>query len=541
MVRVVEIIHGSVGWAKDIPSTSLPETGELSLIAAWRYWLAPAALSLILALIFIDPFAGDWDALDYTVLAVRGQPSSMILGRTLFIFANHRLWQLAHTLFDLPPEKAYLLFKYVVVAQTPLAIVACWALARELTNSVSTATVASLLLALSHYFIVYSGQVMTEIPSILLLAVALTIHLRGVRTRRPWLILAGACLLGLGVNVRELSLLYAPWIVVAPFVCGWKVTRREIALTALACFIFLLFAFGGFAYLFLADVGGYRGFWFEWLAKTRTEAARHPIAAGNLRPLLLHFFFAAPIVAVALPVAAFREWRSRGLSPLLAMALLGLCSDLALIMHYSMVLNWRYLLTGLPALAPLVASYLIRSETAMFKNARLAVVSVMLGVVFVSAVVGHYAWPTNREYIEGRALAKDYRDRLQLVPRDAVIIAGSQTIAVNYWRGLGTGEWETIGTGSTWPGTQLVPVVSADLKAGRRVFLDADSRWWLPCGWQATEIDELVSLEARFRFRHVSDNVYEIRTSDDASALDSPELQNLLPKNRIVETEQCAN
>lgn len=550
LIRVLENIQAALPVEsaqgkeeeEDIPASGAPRTGKLSLVAAWRWWVAPASLSLILSLIFIDPFAGDWDALDYTVLAVRGQPSSMILGRGLFISVNHLLWQAAHALFNLPAEKAYLLFKYAVVAQTPLAIIACWALARELTSSVSTATVAALLLALSPYFIVYSGQVMTEIPSLLLLASALTIHLRGVRGRRARLVLAGACLLGLGANVREMSLLYAPWLVLAPFACGWRrFTRREIVLTAFACLIFLTFAFGGFAYWFAADVGGYRGDWYEWLWATRRETARHPVTISNLHPLLVYFFFVAPMVAVALPVAALKEWRERGFSPLLAMALIGLCSNLALIFHYSLVLNWRYLLTGLPALAPLVADYFMRSQTAKLKSAKLAFVSVIVGVIFVSAVAGHYAWPTGREYIEGRALAKDYLKELQIVPRDAVMIAGGQTVAVNYWRGIGAGEWTAIGTGGGWPGAYLATQVETDLEANRRVFLDKDARWWSPCGWQATEIRELTAIESRFRFRQVSDTIYEIMPFTDASALDAPELQNLLPENRMAEVKKCTN
>ncbi|MBA3321461.1 MAG: hypothetical protein H0T45_08465, partial [Pyrinomonadaceae bacterium] len=105
---------------------------EESFWQAWRWWLPIAAVALLLALFFVDPFAGDWDALDYAILALRGEPSSMLFGRMLFIFQNHLAFRVAHGLFGLQPEQAYLLFKYLVVAQSPLAVVACWALVREL-------------------------------------------------------------------------------------------------------------------------------------------------------------------------------------------------------------------------------------------------------------------------------------------------------------------------------------------------------------------------------------------------------------------------
>ena len=529
------------GQTSHVSTVDAPDCARSSLIVAWRWWGGPALLALALALAFLDPFAGEWDALDYTVLSLRGEPSSMILGRGLFIGLNHVLWLTAHSLFHLPPEKAYLLFKYAVVAQTPLAIIACWALARELTASVAAATVAALLLATSPFFIVYSGQVMTEIPAVLLVGVAITMHLRGVRQRRAWLVLAGAGLLGLSVNVRELALCYAPWLAVAPFACGWRLGRREVTLTGLACLVFLGCAFGGFAFWFLTDVGAYRSHWLEWLWSTRREAARHPISLGNLRPLLLYFFLAAPLVAAAVPFAAVREWRARGLSPLLALALVGLFSDLVLILHYSLAINWRYLLTGLPALVPLVADYFMRSQTALLGSERRAFVSVVLGVICISALSGYLTWPTSHDYVAARALTKDYRDRLAYVPRDAVMISGSQTIAVIYWRGLGTGTWDVIGTGGGWPGAHLGASIDDYLKAGRRVFLDADARWWVPCGWQAAEVRELAGIEDSFRFRQVTGAIYELRPLDGAGAHDdAAKLRKLLPESRPAEVKACA-
>jgi len=69
---------------------------------------------------FVDPFIGDWDGLDYTMLSLAGYPSSMALGRNLFIFGNYALYETVHWLFNVQPENAYLIFKYAVVAQPRL-------------------------------------------------------------------------------------------------------------------------------------------------------------------------------------------------------------------------------------------------------------------------------------------------------------------------------------------------------------------------------------------------------------------------------------
>jgi 4-amino-4-deoxy-L-arabinose transferase-like glycosyltransferase len=501
------------------------EKDLMGLRASWRWWLGPALLTLVLALVFQDPFAGDWDALDYTVLAIKGQPSSMILGRMLFIFTNHFLWRIAHALFNLQPEHAYLLFKYAVILQSPLATIAWWMLARELTASVRVATIAAMLLALSPFYIIYSGQAMTEIPSLLLLAVALLLHLRGLRSRNTVMVLVGAALLGLGVNVREGVALFAPWLVFAPFVCGWRLGRREVAIILSACVIFLVCAFGPFALWWWLDIDHYRKAWHGWLEFTRIESANHPVALSNMWPLLHFFFIAAPLALIAFPVAAFQEWKRRGFSALLLLAVIGFFANLSLIVHYSVVLNGRYLLTGAPAMLPLVADYFLRVETARWKSAQRAFLIVLACLFVTAASFFFYSWPVGSEYIRQRTLAKDYRTQLAFVPIDAVMISGTQTVAVNYWRGLGAGRWDTIGSGGTWPGPQLQQVIEKYLSEGRRVFLDTNPRWWAMNDWQLSERRMLLNIEPRFRFRRISDTLYEIRPPDDTTANDQPNLK----------------
>ena len=276
----------------------------------YPYWLPPATLALALTLLYLNPFIGDWDALDYTIYSLRGEPSSMALGRSLFTLCNHTLYVMAHSLFGLRPERAYLLVKYAVVAHVPLAVIVCWILARDLTGSVRSATIAGLLVALSPILIIYGGQVMTDVPSIVVSAIAVLIYLRGATGRRAWLMLVGAAVLGLGVNLRETAGLYFPWIIIAPFVSGWKLDRRTIVLVGSSLIIFFICAFGIFAYWFISDPA-YRQTWQVWRVSAQNEAARHPLSFGNLRPFLIYFFLVAPLVLVALPLAAWKEWRTR--------------------------------------------------------------------------------------------------------------------------------------------------------------------------------------------------------------------------------------
>jgi len=505
---------------------------------AWPWWLVPAVVAQVLVLCFVDPFIGDWDGLDYTMLSLAGYPSSMALGRNLFIFGNYALYETVHWLFNVQPENAYLIFKYAVVAQAPLAVIACWVLARDFTGSVHSATLAAFCIVCSPVFVLYGGQVMTDVPSVLFLSLALIIHYRGLQKERIWMVMMGAALLGLGMNLRETIGFYAPWLIAAPFVCGWKLGRRQVVLIGLSCFVFLFFAFSWFGFWFITDAH-YRFIWFGWRESMRQETARHPVTLHNLWPYLGYFFVSAPIVFLSLPFAIRSEWRLRKLSPMLLLAATGLFANLVLFFNYSTAINWRYFLTGLPAMAPLCAHFLIRTLNQRVKNIRIAFAACVMTVLAFAVVFSLLIRPASRQFIERRAMSKEYRQQLATLPRDAVMISGSQTIAVTYWKAIGAGAWKTIGTGGGWPGDNLVPLIEEHLREGRRVFLDTDPRWWLPCGWQRDEIPAIVNLQQRFSFRRATDTIYELRPLGDTSATDSPNLERLLPENRPEDTKKC--
>jgi len=354
------------------------------------------------------------------------------------------------------------------------------------------------------------------------------------------MVMLGAAMLGLGMNLRETIGFYAPWLVVAPFVCGWKLGRRQILLIAFSCFLFLVFAFSWFGFWFITDAH-YRWIWFGWRESMRQETARHPVTLHNLWPYLGYFFVSAPIVFVSLPFAIRSEWRRRKLSPMLLLGAVGLFTNLLLFFNYSTAINWRYFLTGLPAMAPLCADFLIRTLNRRVKSIHLAFAACVVMVLTLAVVFSLLIRPVNRQFIERRAMSKDYRKQLATLPRDAVMISGAQTIAVTYWMAIGAGAWKTIGTGGGWPGDNLVPLIEEHLREGRRVFLDTDPRWWLPCGWQRDEIAPIVNLQQRFRFRRATDTIYELRSPSekDTGANDQPHLEKLLPENRPEDTKKC--
>jgi hypothetical protein len=509
-----------------------------TLLSAWRWWLAPAVLALVFILIFADPFIGDWDALEYTLSSIRGYPSSMALGRSLFIFFNHELYVIAHAVFHLQPQHAYLLFKYAVVTQGVLTVIACWILTRDISDSKYAATIAALLLTFSPAFVLYSGQVMTDVPALLLTTLALIVHLRGLQQERVWLVIVGASLLGAGVNLRETVAFYGPWLLFAPFVCGWRLNRRGILIVVLSGLAFAICAGSGFGYWFLSDPS-YRAAWYGWRESMRVESALHPPAIRNVWPWLLFFLATSPLVLLTLPLAFVWEWRRRKLSPMLLLAAVGLFANLLLLMNYSTAIGWRYLSTGLPALLPLCSSFLFHYLSRRLGTERRAFVAAAAVIAMTGFVIGVFLWPLRSATMEIRAAAKEYDKELMKIPRDAVMISGAQTVAVIYWRGIGAGEWDVIGPGAGWPKGRLEATVADYLKSGRRVFLDADPRWWQPCGWHVAEVEEMTRLEPRFHFRKVSPTIYEILPTSDPLPSDHPRLESLLPENRPQDVRRC--
>jgi hypothetical protein len=269
------------------------------------------------------------------------------------------------------------------------------------------------------------------------------------------------------------------------------------------------------------------------------ESTRHPVVLANLRPFFVYLFITAPVVFISLPFAPVLEWRKQKLSPLLFLWLVAAFADSLLFFNYSTSVNWRYFLTGLPGLAPLAANWLLLVGTRLFGNVQRAFMAVLVLVVGFAITFSLIMRPISYDFIQRRAMSKDYQKRLKELPGDAVMISGSQTIAVTYWASIGAGQWQTIGTGGGWPGDRLFTVINEHFAKGKRVFIDSDPRWWLPCGWQRDEIPQITQLENHYRFRRVSEYIFELRPMDDQSANDQPNLKRLLPENRPEDTKKC--
>src|SRR3979490_1165119 len=132
----MEVVPASEAPAAARLARAVDPPSEKSFLRAYHFWLAPALVALALTLIYLNPFIGDWDGLDYTVFSLPPQAPSIPWRRSLFTLFNHGRFKVAPAFFGVQPEDAYLILRRRMRGPIPEAVIVCWILARDLTGSV---------------------------------------------------------------------------------------------------------------------------------------------------------------------------------------------------------------------------------------------------------------------------------------------------------------------------------------------------------------------------------------------------------------------
>jgi hypothetical protein len=275
-------------------------------------------ISWWLAWKFEDPFISDWDGFDYTVGVVRGLPSALGLGRALFIGYNHLIWRVLHTLHLIHHEEAYLILRYGSILLSGPAVAGIYALTHELTRSRLAGLFAGMLLALSPYYVIYSGRSMSEIPGLCLLSWSLWFLVRSLPRRHPGLIMLAAVLIGLSANVREIAVFYLPFIPLAILLSGhrWRLASASMFLAILA-------ALSGMAFWILR-----RGFlyWNEvatWYRLSAAERRLYPVTIRNFSLFSDYAYECSVAIVILVPLVFALLWPRRERRTLLVLGDVG--------------------------------------------------------------------------------------------------------------------------------------------------------------------------------------------------------------------------
>src|SRR4026209_73218 len=145
----------------------------------------------------------------------------------------------------------------------------------------------------------------------------------------------------------------------------------------------------------------------------REESARHPVQLSNLRPYVMLYFISAPLVFLTNLFAPVLEWRKHHrMTTLLLLWSAGFFANLLLFFNYSTTVNWRYFLTGLPAIVPLGAFWLLRVAEKRVGNERRAFVACTFLIGVLAVVLFIFMRPVSYEFIERRAMSRECKHRL---------------------------------------------------------------------------------------------------------------------------------
>jgi hypothetical protein len=492
-------------------------------------WFPLACLSWALAWNFQDEFISDWDGFDYTAYTVQHLPSALGLGRALFLGYNSLIWEIAHRYFDVQPEQAYLVIRYGVIAQTGVAIIGVYALAKELCQERLSAFLGALIVASSPYFIFYSGRSMSEIPGFLSLAWSLWWMFRSLRRAELAQFLIASSLIGLSANIREFSVFYLPLIPLAARLYGlkWRFAITALGLAGLCAFL-------GMIFWSCYDPDNYLRAVFNWYQLSANERRAHPVTIENLRFFLEFAFNCSAIVVILTPLAfvqlrlqiqtAAASEKQRYYSLLLT-GLTGLSADVILIANHDLSVNPRYLLIGLFGLAPLCGWSLGR----LIRQRGVFALPLLLGLAMITK--GIYNHTSREQYNQQWAArsARGYIAKIERMPWNAGFIVGARSPLIHYLAGVGARPyWRTIASGADWPGEKLDAEIQEFFYAGRLVYVDFDPDLWQPGARRDTQATEdLERLKTTYKLRHVEGELYQVLEyhppmSDKQSSLENP-------------------
>lgn len=466
-------------------------SGGGSIFVAWL-----AAGAFLLYCLLRHPFVGQWDSFDYTWRAVRHQFSPLGLGRPVYSLINMATWETAR-LFGLRPDQAWRALQVVPLALGALGLVFQYRFVSRLAGA-AAARAAILLLALSPSYVVYSGYVMSEIPMLFFLMVALDLMHKGAIQGSLTRLGGGSFVLGLAVGTREQAAVLVPFFLLILVSAGGRSKSSSALALALGPAVLAVI---GTASVAAAFTDGYADRFYRWFSVVAPAERFEP----RLALIVLAYAFAGSPIASGLCVAAAIDALKRRDLWFNGFLALGVLLPLvALFFNPDSHLHPRYEMIALPALTAGAGMFAARAAAQLKAREWQGLLPLGLGSILVLLIaVGCLIQPARRQAQADREFVAFLAREL---PNRATIIAGRYTPGLHYLRGIGARpDWRIISSGWDWPGRRLALQVRGDLAEGRRVYICGDAR-----SWGGPEAKDVAALAAEFIFVPARDRLYEL-------------------------------
>ncbi len=459
---------------------------DYSMLKSFRSSTVLPVLAFYLYFAGSAPFLGQWDSYDYLKQIVSHQLSALGFGRPAYLGYNILLWESMRRLFHLEPVKV----EIVVMAGTILLGVLGVLVFRQLTRqflSASGARMAALAFAIAPVYVIYSGFVMTEVPMLVALISAALVLWKGSERFPTASDIFGGILFGMAVGIREQALTLGAgflWIL-------WSRPPREdsrfrsvllFSVAAGAAVIAPVLSF------YLLDPPGFID---------RTRIWLHAIPMGhvqfwnNVQASLLYTFAICPaawMVTAAAGICTLISKRPKDVSPPACPAIRNPVSGLFCCVLLPIMALWRdadvqihprYALIALPG-ALIFCTHLYER---WFRERKGPVVWAVVHVLVLGAAIAVLS-PFWREQAEKMENARALRDA---VPGKALIIAGSYSPILDYYRGIGVRpQWQILWSGWEWNPAAADSSILQAWADHVPVYLSGD-----PVGWRYFESEYL--------------------------------------------------
>jgi hypothetical protein len=448
------------------------------------------------------PFIGPWDSFDYLQEIVLHKSSSLGFGRPVFIGYNILIWESMRWVFHLQPWQVEIVTMAGILLFGALGVLLFQRFCRQLLPAPACA-MATLALAVSPVYALYSGIVMTEIPMLVtLMASALILWDPGAR-RPMWRDVSGGLLFGLAVGMREQALTMVAayfWILFSRRRSGRSPFRSVILFSAAATLAFLV----PLLLICYMDPS-------TFIERIRTWFHAVPLGPSGFRSnaeaSILYTLSICPgawLAAAGAGIYSLLRRQARdadsvpnahrqgrllysiphpvwGVICCLALPVAALWHDADVQMHP------RYALVALPA-SLIVCASLYHRWMPSRKGSTLWAVAQVAAFGAALAVIA----PTYKTQCQKMEFAQMVREA---VPGDGLLIAGSYSPVFDYYRGIGIRPgWRILWSGWNWDIRAVEEAVSKAWADRVPVYLSEN-----PLGWRQLETE---FLELHFLFKN---------------------------------------
>ena len=465
----------------------------------WTFLRRAAAFfaMLCVSLALRNETLSDWDSWDYAAQALMGQSSDLLLGRWWFIAFMRVMHLLAVDVLRMDRLDSYLVMQLASALCMSGAVVAGMAWTRRLTKSANAEMFFALMVVLGPMVGVYSAMVMTESPTLLLLALALLAWDQAIEaTKRRWQwALAAGLALGIAVDMREQAGLLAAWFVVTAL----QDPRRRLGL--------LLVGVGGTVLtLGIGVLGGWAWYpsqwgktyfqnmdsWYKAMARERSEYKVDLWV--NVKWLAMFSVMAQPVMTFCfIPAALWTLIRIRKAGNLAALLASIVPYVVILLINHDLLVNPRYIIPVAFMATPIVAWALDDLLVGYKRLVRLRLAGTLLAVAGGGALALLLGWNSVWEYSIKTADRREqaYKAMLQL-PENSVVIAGPSTPVAYYLNRIGEKHFVVIG-GWDWQ-KNLESKVNSGFDEGRKIYVNMDKTDWVLVTRETDEWRQICSL-----------------------------------------------